>query len=346
MSLPMRLAPWTGVYGLSFVYALLGASLAVASQPGRRRELLWLTAVAGLFLLPDLPAPASGGESLVAVQPNVAMDERWSQPRLDATRDEIAYLSLKSALDPSEPPARMVVWPESPAPFYYESDPRFRSAAASLARAARTHFLFGTVAYTPEGAPLNSAQLLAPTGEPVVRYDKMFLVPFGEFVPPLFGFVNRISKEAGDFVPGRGVVVADVGGRRVGTFICYEAVFPHLVRRFAAAGAVLFVNISNDGYFGDSAARHQHLLIARMRAAENRRWMIRVTNNGITVSIDPAGRLRQMFAADVRMAGRLRYGLERETTFYTRHGDWFAWLCLAAGLGAALAAQIPRYRRP
>ena len=122
---------------------------------------------------------------------------------------------------------------------------------------------------------------------PVSRYDKVNLVPFGEFVPWPFGFANKISTEVGDFAPGQRVVVSPVGDHKIGTFICYESVFPNFVRKFAADGAEVLFNISNDGWFGKSAAREQHLSMVRMRAAENRRWILRSTNDGITATIDP-----------------------------------------------------------
>ena len=135
-----------------------------------------------------------------------------------------------------------------------------------------------------------------------------------------------------------------VEGHRVGTFICYESVFPHLVRQFVARGSEVLVNLSNDGYFGRSAARYQHLLIARMRAAENRRWILRATNNGVSVAIDPAGRVRQRLAEYEETSARLGFSYESETTFYTRFGDWFAWLCLLSGLAAVLLSQRPVYK--
>ena len=238
----------------------------------------------------------------------------------------------------SEPegPLRLLVWPEVPAPFVYDSDTDFREQASQLARLARTSFLFGTVAHTAAGAPLNSAILLGPGGEYLGRYDKMYLVPFGEFVPRFFSFVNRITQEAGDFEAGKRLVVFRAEERRLGAFICYEAVFPHLVRRFAAEGAELFVNISNDGYFGRSAAREQHLKIVRMRAAENRRWILRTTNNGITVSIDPAGRIMDRLPPYQQVALHTRYSYVREQTPYTRYGDWFALVCAVAGIAAIL----------
>jgi apolipoprotein N-acyltransferase len=221
-----------------------------------------------------------------------------------------------------------------PAPLYYDADPRFRGYIAELARAANTNLLLGVVAHTPQGAPLNSAILVAPDGRLVTRYDKVNLVPFGEFVPWPFDFVKRITTEAGDFTPGHQVVVSPIDGHKLGTFICYESVFPNFVRRFVADGAEVLFNISNDGYFGKSAARLQHLEIVRMRAAENRRWILRSTNDGITGTIDPAGRLRGTLPLYVEAASRTGFTYIQERTFYTSYGDWFPILC--AVVAAAL----------
>ena len=122
------------------------------------------------------------------------------------------------------------------------------------------------------------------------------------------------------------------GGFKFGTFICYEAIYPGEVRRFAANGAHLYINISNDGWFGRSAAPEQHLRMARVRAVENRRWLIRVTNNGYTVAVDPYGRIIKTIPADVRGAVDLPYDFRTDETLYTRFGDWFAWLCVTVSV--------------
>ncbi len=339
MGVPMRLAPFTGVYGLSFVFMMFNAALALAILRRRRLELAWLAAVPLLYLLPPLPAANPGRERAVLVQPNLSETEDWTNRSIEEARNRIASVSLQAALSRPEGPPRLLVWPEVPAPFVYDSDPDFREQTSHLAQLARTSFLFGTVAHTAAGAPLNSAILLGPGGEYLGRYDKMYLVPFGEFVPRFFSFVNRITQEAGDFEAGKRLVVFRAEGRRLGTFICYEAVFPHLVRRFAADGAELFVNISNDGYFGRSAAREQHLKIVRMRAAENRRWILRTTNDGITATIDPAGRIIDRLPTYQQAALHTRYSYVREQTPYTRYGDWFALACAVTG---AAALFIPR----
>src|SRR5262249_38130949 len=173
----------------------------------------------------------------------------------------------------------------------------------------------------------------------VDRYDKIHLVPFGEYVPAPFRFFNKITKEVGDFAPGARVVTAPLGDRRIGSFICYESAFPSLVRQFVRNGAEALFNLSNDGYFGRSvSAREQHLLVVRMRAAENRRWIVRATNDGITASVDPAGRVVQRVPEFVEKAEGLRYSYRKEQTFYTRRGDWFGWSCVVVGLAAVAVA--------
>jgi apolipoprotein N-acyltransferase len=232
-----------------------------------------------------------------------------------------------------------LIWPELPAPFYYYDDVEFRELSSGLARATRTDFLFGTVAHSTRGAPLNSALLLSDSGDPLARYDKIHLVPFGEYVPSPFGFFNKITKEVGDFEPGARVVVAPLGEHKIGSFICYESAFPTLAREFVEGGAEALFNLSNDGYFGRSAsAREQHLLVVRMRAAENARWIVRATNDGITAAVDPAGRVVKRLVSFVETAGELPYSYRKEQTFYTRHGDWFAWSCVGLSLIAVGAA--------
>jgi len=286
-----------------------------------------------MWLLPALPAFTRGTESAVLVQPNLNEEEDWTPVKTDAMQKDLVTRSLDAALDPVRGRPRLILWPETPGPFYYYEDPTFHRYATDLARTTGSYFLFGTVAYSERHQPLNSAVLLAPDGDLVSRYDKIFLVPFGEFVPPLFSWVNRVTKEAGDFAPGSRLVVFPLAGQGLGAFICYESAFPHLVRRFADAGADVLANISNDGYFGTSAARWQHLKLIRMRAAENRRWILRATNDGISAAVDPAGRVVQTLPPFKEQTLRTQYGYVKERTFYTRYGDWFAWGCLVVGLG-------------
>lgn len=334
MAWPMRLAPITGVYGLSFVFAMLSCALAALIVRRPRREMLWLAALVAVVALPRAPGAAEGSRRALVVQPNIDTEMQWTEDNVRSTEAKLAGLSSAQGAD-------IVVWPEVPAPFYV-NDAAFRDYTGRIAQTARVPFLFGAVGFTPQREPLNSAEMLDPSGKVVDRYDKINLVPFGEFIPPMFGWVNRITKEIGDFVPGERVVVFPLGGHKLGAFICYESVFPDLVRQFVRGGAEVLVNLSNDGYFGHSYAHQQHLEIARMRAAENRRWILRATNDGITAAIDPSGRVVETLPPFVQTAGMLPYDYESAETPYTRHGDWFAWSCFGFGFVMSAVSLVRR----
>jgi apolipoprotein N-acyltransferase len=347
MPLPMRLAPVTGVYGLSFVFALLGCAVALVALRafGWRRsrlELAWLLMLVVLVALPRGPRPATATHKALVVQPNLDTELAWTADEFRRTQQQLALLSRASGVD-------LILWPEVPAPFYV-NDPAFREYAAGIARASESPFLFGAVGMTPQRAPLNSAVLMDPSGKLVDRYDKINLVPFGEFVPPFFGWVNRITHEAGDFVPGERLVVFPVREHKAAAFICYESAFPDLVRQFVHSGAEVLVNLSNDGYFGHSAAHQQHLEIVRMRAAENRRWILRATNDGITAAIDPRGHVVEQLVPFAQTAALMPFDYERAETPYTRTGDWFAWSCFALALLLSgyqlMSGESPARRRP
>jgi apolipoprotein N-acyltransferase len=175
----------------------------------------------------------------------------------------------------------------------------------------------------------NSAAVIAPDGAWAARYDKIHLVPFGEYVPfeKLFSFASGLTREIGTFARGQSRLPLQAGNTKIGTFICYESIFPDEVRQFAKNGAELFVNISNDGWYGEGGASWQHLNQARMRAVENNRWLLRDTNTGITAVIDPLGRVVAEAPRNQRTQLQAAYSLEEATTFYTRHGDWFPLAC-------------------
>ncbi len=303
-----RIAPFTGVYGLSFILALTSAAIV-------KRQWAWFAFLLIPAVLPPRPPVQTGRQTALVLQPNIPEEEQWTERSTELLDRHLAELSVPNrSVD-------FVVWPEAPAPIY-DTD-AFLPAIAEKAHAA---FLSGVVSRTPDGAPLNSALLLSPSGALVSKYDKVNLVPFGEFVPWPFELVTRkISSEAGDYHPGTKAVVAD----RVGTFICYESVFPTYIRQFARDGAQVLFNLSNDGWFGKSAARFQHFQIVRMRALENRRWIVRSTNNGISAAIDPAGRVTQQLPSYREATGNLAFNYETGKTFYTEHGDWFVYLCAA-----------------
>jgi apolipoprotein N-acyltransferase len=332
-----RIATVTGVYGLSFEIMVVNAALAAAFLvPREKRKRLLLAAVGAAAILQSgrlIPAPAIPADrTATLVQANVPILEGsdWTRDYFNATLRDLSSASFAGQTSPG-----LVVWPESPAPFY-TTDPLFRDAVSNLARQANTWVLTGSIGIrnaptTPGGAAeiFNSGALISPAGEWTSRYDKTHLVPFGEYVPfkRLFAFAGGLTKEVGDFSAGTSRAPLDAGETRLGVFICYESIFPDEVRQSAAQGAQVFINISNDGWYGDSGAYAQHLKQARMRAVENARWLLRDTNTGVTASIDPYGRVVASAPRKVRTALEAPYALSQDTTFYTRHGDWFAYAC-------------------
>ena len=346
-NIPMsRIATWTGVYGLSFEIALVNAAFAAVwiLPPARRRTMFTAAMAAAVILQLGVlvrPAPLPATHSATLVQQNIPILEpqQWTY---DFYRQTLAELASMSTAPPGTSAARpgLILWPESPSPFFF-NDLGFRREISTLARNTSSYVLVGGIGMTAERRPLNSAALIAPNGAWSARYDKIHLVPFGEYVPfqSVFFFVQKITKETGDFARGRERTVFDVDGYKLGVFICYESVFPDEVRLFARNGAQLFANISNDEWFGPWSAPAQHLNMVRMRAIENRRWVLRATNTGITVSIDPYGRVVARAPRNVRTTLEAPFALESGTTFYTRHGDWFAWGCAIISL-LSLVARV------
>jgi apolipoprotein N-acyltransferase len=245
--------------------------------------------------------------------------------------------------DPIEtwtPDSDLIVWPESPAPFQ-ENDPQFRNAISALARQADASVIVGNIgidrirpndpaAGESRGYKLyNSANFVTPDGTFAGRYDKMHLVPFGEYVPfkEFLFFAKNLLNEVGTFDPGRNREVFTTGGHTYGVFICYESVFADEIRQYELKGAGVLVNISNDGWYGDTSAAWQHLNMVRMRSIENHRWILRSTNTGVTAAIDPLGRVTMAAPRHRRTSLRVAFGYEHDITFYAAHGDLFAYFC-------------------
>jgi apolipoprotein N-acyltransferase len=266
---------------------------------------------------------------------------------------QLVQLSEQGLKAPQDGGSPLIVWPESPAPFM-TSDTRFQHWLAALAQDSHAYLIVGSLGVNPTGTRnkfliFNSAQLVAPDGGFASRYDKIHLVPFGEFVPyrNLLSFAQSLIHDIGDLSRGNQRNVLSIDGHGVGVFICYESIFPDEILRFARNGAELFVNISDDAWYGDYGAPGQHLNMARMRAIENGRWLLRATNNGITASISPLGEVVAAAPRNVRTALQAPYAFETGTTFYTRHADWFASTCaiisLLALVIAGLSGRVPSW---
>jgi apolipoprotein N-acyltransferase len=237
----------------------------------------------------------------------------------------------------------LIVWPESPAPFE-DIDPQFRSSMSALARSAQAPIIVGNIGFEPNPAnksgytPYNRASFINPDGAFIGHYDKMHLVPFGEYVPfkEFFFFAKNLLNEVGTFEPGARRTVFSTGGHTYGVFICYESIFGDEIRHLTQQGADVLINISNDGWYGDTSAAWQHLNMVRMRAIENHRWILRATNTGVTAAINPFGRVVSALPRHLRSSLRVHFGYEHDLTFYAAHGDLFAYACaLVTALGLA-----------
>ncbi len=347
----LQLAAWTGVYGLSFLVvaynALLAWTIATRSQRSRFVTVGVTAASLALALFGHWFVPHDAPQYVAhLVSTNFPQSESYPSDWLDLHASELDRLENLSVSAARANPG-LIVWPEVPAPFSLE-DPKFAARAVRIARDSGSFFLLGVDDWKLDSAgrwaASNSAVLLDPSGRRVFTYDKIHLVPFGEYVPlrRWLTFAAKLTAEIGDFQPGTVYRVGNLPGGTFAAFICFEAVFPAEVKRFAAGGAELLINISNDGWFVGSAAPPQHLMMARVRAVENRRWLLRDTNKGFTVAVDPHGRYAALIDIDRVGVVEAPYDFRSDTTLYTRWGDWWSWLCVIVSvilLGATFAQR-------
>jgi apolipoprotein N-acyltransferase len=380
-----RLAPITGVYGLSFVIAAVNALWLLRIRLRDRRYTRPALTAAGvaivvLYILAlhlianPRPSPTSATATLVQENLEVGAANTGPQPTTQQFLDSFSYLSRHpstkfllgipelrdtqtlylvhphSADEPdTNPPVatNLIVWPESPAPFE-DIDPQFRAAMSALARSAQAPIIVGNIGFEPNSTnksgytPYNRASFINSDGTFDGHYDKMHLVPFGEYVPfkEFFFFAKNLLNEVGTFEPGTQRTVFSTGGHTYGVFICYESIFGDEIRHLTQQGADVLINISNDGWYGDTSAAWQHLNMVRMRAIENHRWILRATNTGVTASINPYGHVIASLPRHIRSSLRVHFGYEHDLTFYATHGDLFAYACaFFTAVGVALSLK-------
>ena len=243
-------------------------------------------------------------------------------------------------VDPSAPvptPSDLIVWPESPAGFR-TNDPEFVRQMHALADSTHALLIVGSLGVVSNPAAdaerpyflYDSAAFFVPHEDAgMSRYDKVHLVPWGEYVPfkSLFFFANKLTAGVGNMDPGTERRVFHINGHVYGAFVCYESIFADEIRQFVRSGAEVLINISDDGWYGNTSAAWQHLNMVRMRAIENHRWILRATNTGVTAAINPNGRVVSALPRHLRSSLRVHFGYEHDLTFYAAHGDLFAYAC-------------------
>jgi len=311
-------------------------------------SLLFVLFVLVSSVLAGSPVQPDGGIlAVVAVQPNVPMqgpDESENLLNQHLALSEQGIRELPADVGSMV----LVIWPESPMNFSYSRDPHLREAVGNFARKYtrgnfNTFVLLNSLEPAPNGGESNSALLINEEGRIVAQYDKIRLMPFGEYVPLPHWLPGASSVRGivGDFTPGSVYTLMPLGAFRAGVFICIEAAHPSVARSFANESADVLINISNDGYLGPTPVMRQHLSNAILRAVENGRPLIRVTNSGISAFIEPNGKTSDATRA-FEPAVRSRYvAWSKGKTFYTRHGDWFVFVCALITLGFISASYRP-----
>lgn len=388
LALAAAFAPWpfmTQGAHLVGAYALGGALASAACLVALGTRVRYASHVAALLLaiiagygvlrLQDAPplVPQSGAAmpaphgalACVLVEGNIDQNQKWDKALQTFTLETYADLTRRALAEaaaqaPAQGTARpLVIWPETAMPFYL-THPAMGPALRQFVTETGTSLLVGAPGVerpTPGSFNIfNRAYLLAPSGETVGWYDKMHLVPFGEYVPPFLGFdfLQRLLQGVGDFTPGKASAPLPLPHRadaRLGVLLCYEAIFPELALQRVQDGATVLVNISNDGWFGTSAAPAQHLQLAALRAVEQERWLVRGTNTGISAIIDPYGRVALrggQFRRDA-LHGHC-WTKNSKSVYFSLHGilPWLA-LGLLAVAGAAapgLRGRLPTQQKP
>lgn len=363
LTLAAAFAPWPatiqgaaflGAYGLSGLLAALAAALAVYGPVSRPGLTVVVLAVALCFLgnrrLAE-PLARDGAVHVTIVQGNVDQSRKWEAEAEAETVEKYLELSRRAVADA---PTDLLVWPETSMPFYYQDGGPLAQGIREFTATAGIPLVFGAPAYQRTlGSHVlyNRAYLLAPDGQ-TTAYDKEHLVPFGEYVPlgNILTFIGKLVQGVGDFRPGQAGAPLPHGSLALGTLICYEAIFPELAQKRVAAGANVLVNISNDAWFGDSAAPRQHLDLALLRAVEQGRALIRGTNTGISAVIDPRGRIMAqggLFTALTLPCPEVP--IMSETTWLHRHYLLVTWgipglLALLGLTGLLLPARRPASR--
>jgi apolipoprotein N-acyltransferase len=279
------------------------------------------------------------------IQGNVDQDEKVQAARAAAIFQGYLNMTRQAIREGAE----FVIWPESSTPFRFEDDMFAAARIRALAQQAKVSMLFGSDQFVrgANGAPTtfyNSAFLVRPDGTTGGVYKKMHLVPFGEYVPAqkLLFFAAPLVQAVSDFSAGTEAVLLPVGDHLVSTAICYEVVYPDLVRRFVAGGSELLTTITNDAWFGPTSAPYQHFEQASMRAIEEGRYLVRSANTGISGIVDPYGRVvaRSAIFQPAVVVGDVRF--LKTSTFYARHGDILAYASVLAT--AALLAVAGRVK--
>jgi apolipoprotein N-acyltransferase len=350
----MQAADLAGVYGISLLVVCVNTSLAWYFLRRPQKLALWPALIMAFLLLGCLwygmlAIRTWGGiaadHAVAMLQGNLSADDpqdvlAWKYE--DGYKEMVRQLSVGNE--------ELLILPESPSPALYESNPSYRNLMRQLAQGFPMGIIFNNIA-TVEGSGsekyFNSAYFVSQNGNTLQRYDKIHLVPFGEYIPyqSLFFFAGTITRDVGAFSAGSQYITPNIDNQPVNAIICFEAVFPDLARRFVRKGSSLTINLTNDAWYGNSAAPYQHFAIARWRAVENRRFLLRAANSGISAVITPTGAVESathIFEKGICIG---HFAFLKEQSVYTRFGNFLLIPCVIIVVWAIAYVRLAKDKR-
>jgi len=329
----IQMADVTGVAGLSFLIVLTNVAIFEIIDKRSFREYVLTAAVClmiagsyayGIYRLNQMSKVMRNAPDMEVslIQGNIDQSIKWSEQYQKETMNIYERLSLKNVLARGS----LIVWPETAAPFDFQNKIKLRDQIINLSKTTGNWIVFGSVSYSPDKDKqdfFNSAFLLSPDGDIRGRYDKVHLVPYGEYVPlrKMMPFINGLTADIGDFSTGAGYGPLSMDNRKIGVLICYEGILPFAARAYKNRSAELLVNITNDAWFGTTSAPYQHFSMAVFRAVETRLYLVRAANTGISGIIDPRGKIiaaTKIFQEDA-LKGHVQF--VSMPTFYAIYGD-------------------------
>ncbi|MCF8053956.1 MAG: apolipoprotein N-acyltransferase [Deltaproteobacteria bacterium] len=342
----VQIADIGGVYVVSFLVVFANSSLFLALAYVGRKMIKCIYTLLALLLIAGTLAYGSfqlnyfhdvvdlrmdNGIPVALLQGNIPQDIKWEPSQQEHTIQRYRSLATKANISKG-----IIVFPEAAMPFLLDRQEDYKAIITEVMRSSASWGIVGSLALQSE-TPLsvsNSAFVISPAGKITERYDKVHLVPFGEYVPRWVPFVQKLVAGIGDIQPGTDFRAVQVGNIAAGILICYETIFPAIAREYVLGGATLLVSITNDGWFGNTSAPFQHMNMATMRAIESRRFLLRVANTGISAIVSPTGKIlakTEVFETALLVGNIVPL---TKTSIYSRHGDWFVFFCL---LGISLA---------
>jgi len=336
----IQFADISGVYGISFLIVFVNTTLylllrSISDRKIPCKEIIVAILIViviffyGRWRITQIKEITASSASIKAglIQGNIDQGIKWNR----AYRKQAITTHQQLSMRALQEEARLIIWPESSTPFYFQSELDYQHRIFEIINDKDTYLLLGSPSYDLQDGGVryfNSAFLLSPSNRVIGRYDKIHLVPYGEYVPlkRFFPFIHKMVEGIGSFYSGKDMSLLNLPEAPFSVLICYEVIFPDLTRRFVKKGAQFLVNITNDAWFGKTSAPYQHLSMTVFRAVENRRFIARAANTGISAFIDATGEIKSSspLFTETLLTGKIR--LLNIQTFYTKYGDVFVQL--------------------